>query len=47
MQVSFVSLFCSTQLLNMVMVRTFEVMLGEMLNHSEQNSVILKNVESL
>jgi hypothetical protein len=33
--------FVLTKLLNMAMVRNFEVMLGQKLNHSVQNSVIL------
>jgi hypothetical protein len=38
--------FCLTKLLSMVMVRSFEVMFGQTLNHSAQNSVILRNVIS-
>jgi hypothetical protein len=46
-QILFESLFGMIKLLNTAMMRNFEVMLDQMLNHSEQNSVIECNVISL
>jgi hypothetical protein len=40
-QVLFELLFCLTKFLNVAMVRNFEVVLGQTLKHSVQNSVIL------
>jgi hypothetical protein len=45
-QVLFESLFCFIKLLHIVMVQNFEVMLGQTLNHSVLNSVVLCNVLS-
>jgi hypothetical protein len=47
LQVSFESLFGLTRRLSIVMARNFEVMLGQMLNRSVQNSVTLSDVISL
>jgi hypothetical protein len=40
---SFISIIFLAELLNMATVRNSEVMLGQMLNHSVQDSVILCN----
>jgi hypothetical protein len=40
----FESLFCLTKLLNMATVRNSEAMLGQTLNHSVSNSLILCNL---
>jgi hypothetical protein len=39
--------FCLTKLLNMAMVKHFEVMLGQTLNHYVQNCTVLSNVITL
>jgi hypothetical protein len=44
LQLLFELLFCFSKFLNVAMMRNFEVMLGQTLNHRVQNSVILRNV---
>jgi hypothetical protein len=46
LQVLFESLFCSAKILNVAMVRNFRLVLGQMLNHTVYNPLVLYTVVS-